>query len=195
MHDVSVSDDLFLSLSLSLSLSLLHQVRPKRTPWPKEVQLLYPLSFPTFLMSSVPCNLRSLLPPSSTSSPSSTPPSSPPPPLSRSGSCSWSNTPCCGWSNGTKSGVSVRFGPLQPATASWIQSASRHRRGNQRHSVLLRGGSLFRMIDRFYALSVSLLVVFPVWRWMLIKDWWQRAVVNWNFFQCDKFTVTFPIIF
>lgn len=26
--------------------------------------------------------------------------------------------PCCGWSNGTKSGVSVRFGPLQPATAS-----------------------------------------------------------------------------
>lgn len=35
----------------------------------------------------------------------------------------WYNTPCCGWSNGTKSGVSVRFGPLQPATASWIQSA------------------------------------------------------------------------
>ncbi|KAK5853015.1 hypothetical protein PBY51_006839 [Eleginops maclovinus] len=32
--------------------------------------------------------------------------------------CSRSNTPCCGWSNGTKSGVSVRFGPLQPATAS-----------------------------------------------------------------------------
>lgn len=38
-------------------------------------------------------------------------------PLALSGSCSWSSTPCCGWSNGTKSGVSVRFGPLQPATA------------------------------------------------------------------------------
>lgn len=39
-------------------------------------------------------------------------------PPALSGWCSWSSTPCCGWSNGTKSGVSVRFGPLQPATAS-----------------------------------------------------------------------------
>lgn len=43
-------------------------------------------------------------------------PLAPVPPV-LSGSCSWSSTPCCGWSNGTKSGVSVRFGPLQPATA------------------------------------------------------------------------------
>lgn len=78
----------------------------------------------TFYFHSVTPLVSSPLPVSSTPV---TFPLTPPPhcmtPPALSGSCSWSNTPCCGWSNGTKSGVSVRFGPLQPATASWIQSA------------------------------------------------------------------------
>lgn len=74
----------------------------------RTVFCLYFLIFSSLFSSIYPSNSGSLL-------------------LSCFASCSWSNSPCCGWSNGTKSGVSERFGPLQPATASWIMSAQDQR--------------------------------------------------------------------
>lgn len=106
------------------------------------------LSYPCISTSSTPCNLSSCSPPALTAL------------------RSWSNTPCCGWSNGTKSGVSVRFGPLQPATASWIQSA-----WSQRQSVVYaafyRGGSLLTVMLFICFCSLVLVVlcmVIYVWK-------------------------------
>lgn len=55
---------------------------------------------------------------------------------------------------------------------------------NQRHSDVVvyaaahfRGGSLLTVIDHFFSLVVCCWL-FPVWQWMLIKDWWHHAVVN-----------------
>jgi len=140
--------------------------------------LLLPSSFPSFsVFSSTPVTFP-LLPPHCM----------PRPALTRSASCSWSNTPCCGWSNGTKSGVSVRFGPLQPATASWIQSA-----WNQRHSAVVvnaayfRGGSLLTVID--HSLQSLCVVCFLYGNECLkktINDYWQHTMVNYTFSQCRK---------
>lgn len=163
MQDMSVVTQWWYHVSLSLSLS--HQVRLKRT-WrtqllANDVHLLFPLcllsDFLLFLRL-YRCNRP------------------PPPPrslaLSRSASCSWSNTPCCGWSNGTKSGVSVRFGPLQPATASWIQSADTSVDSKTQWScgvcAYFGGGSLLTVIDDLFSLLVWC-CLFPVWQWMFEK--------------------------
>lgn len=166
-HAVS-SDDLFLSV--------FHQVRLTKTWWPRRFQMKSTFYF----HSSTP--LVSLSPPTPLVLYPRNLPSRPPPhcmtPPALSGSCSWSNTPCCGWSNGTKSGVSVRFGPLQPATASWIQSADTSMESKTWWSCDVR----WQSVDSDRSFLFDEWFVIGCRQWMLIKDWWQDAVVNKDFF-------------
>ncbi len=151
------------------------------TTWrcPPSMSALSRLSFPSCSLSSTPVTFP--LSPSSSSSSLYAPSCPLSLSLCRSASCSWSNTPCCGWSNGTKSGVSVRFGPLQPATASWIQSAdtgeSQTHRDVVANAARCRGGRVFIVRDSFSSLVVCCWM-FHVWLLMLIKDRWQYRVVN-----------------